>query len=913
MRQYFLILCSLLLCSAPKTAEAQGPASHWFFGHQAGLHFQNGGAHPQFSGALSTLEGCAVSTDDAGNLQFYTNGVTIWDKSHHQMLNGMNLAGHQSASQSVTIVPRPNHPQQYWVFTAGDESGTGAIHYSEVNMSLNLGLGAVNKKNTFLISGMTERLTTIPHKNGTDYWVLTHKFNSNEFYAFRVNENGVYTTPVVSAIGTVDSSGQGYLKASLAGDRICMAYRSLDLYELYRFDRETGIVSFPITLPDLFYLSYGVEFSPDGSKLYLHSSRKEPSATSPGHPCRLFQVDLNAGSQSAIVNSITPIANIGVQYGGAFQLAPDGKIYVARPGALFLGIIQAPNAAGAACNYQDEGIYLGGKKSQFGLPNFPSSQILPHPYFTHEGTCETDSLVVAFHNTTAIDSIHWDFGEPASGIYNHAFGTKAVHRFLKSGTYKVSAVYFRGTYTDTLYEEITMLPQPVVDLGNDTSLCPSQVLTLHAHHPSTTTVSTSFLWNNQSQEPFLSTELPGIYWVEANNICGVARDTLIFSQLVPPTVDLGVDTTICENQHLWVDVTQTGTSYQWNDGWDRPARWLCAGETYWIAVENRCGVARDTLEIHAVKAPMVDLGPDRTLCEGDEIALQALPNGGSSANTILWQDGSIGPLYLVQGPGVYIVQVESSFCTQKDTVLISYLAKPEIELGEDTTLCEGDLLVLYAHTDEATYLWQDGSMNPSYLVRESGRYAVTVSHFCGEIEDAIEVTYLKAPQVNLGRDTVICNLQPFLLDVSQSTPGSSFRWHDGINQPSRLVKAAGYYMIAVENECGIARDTLEVRTKPSLCECTLDIPNVFTPNDDGVNDHFAIDYPCYLSDYDLAIYDRWGKLLFKSGDPASTWDGTKSGKSCPSGIYYYVLSYRFSESYTQSVHRQLKGSLTLLR
>ena len=89
-----------------------------------------------------------------------------------------------------------------------------------------------------------------------------------------------------------------------------------------------------------------------------------------GGKAQVIQFDLAAGSADAIAKSAVVVGTSASPRIGALQLAPDGKIYVARQGNSYLGVISKPNAKGKASTYTDDGFHLGKQKSDLGLPNF---------------------------------------------------------------------------------------------------------------------------------------------------------------------------------------------------------------------------------------------------------------------------------------------------------------------------------------------------------------------------------------------------------------------------------------------------------------------------------------------------------------------------------------------------------------
>ncbi|EDN69267.1 conserved hypothetical protein [Beggiatoa sp. PS] len=164
---------------------------------------------------------------------------------------------------------------------------------------------------------------------------------------------------------TTDRGSVGYLKASPDGNRLALAVSLQEgFFEVFDFDNETGQVSNPIPLPGYEY-PYGVEFSPDGTKLY--GSLIEDKT--------IYQFDLPASDRQDFVQ----LVGSSRSKLGALQIAPDGKIYVARFNGGYLGVINNPNRLGRDSHYVDDGFYLAGRNSKFGLPtlfeSFPQSEI----------------------------------------------------------------------------------------------------------------------------------------------------------------------------------------------------------------------------------------------------------------------------------------------------------------------------------------------------------------------------------------------------------------------------------------------------------------------------------------------------------------------------------------------------------
>lgn len=355
---------ALLLLAAP--ARAQRPTDLWYFGQQAGLSFGPDGTAPTplNNGKMSTFEGCAVATTAKGELLFYTNGETIWNRLHRPMPNGTKLMGSGSSTQSALIVPDPGSGNIFYVFTVAPQGTPNGLRYSLVDMTRAEGLGDLPRVNLLLVQPVAEKLAAVRHANGRDVWVLAHRWNSSAFVAYLVTAAGVQSSkPVLSSVGSVNSgpgrNAIGALEFSPDGTHLAAAlWRETNKFEVYNFDRSTGKVSQPRSFGP-YPEAYGVAFSPDGSKLYGTCNGTG------GGQSQLWQFDLK--SKSGNPTLVGKSANRKI---GALQAGPDGRIYVAREDNPALGVIQKPNEAGKACLYVDEGLKLGGRRSKLGLPNF---------------------------------------------------------------------------------------------------------------------------------------------------------------------------------------------------------------------------------------------------------------------------------------------------------------------------------------------------------------------------------------------------------------------------------------------------------------------------------------------------------------------------------------------------------------
>ncbi len=255
--------------------------------------------------------------------------------------------------------------------------------------------------------------------------------------------------------------------------------------------------------------------------------------------------------------------------------------------------------------------------------------------------------------------------------------------------------------------------------------------------------------------------------------------------------------------------------------------------------------------------------------------------------------------------GSYTVYAKDATNVLADSsITIADSPGPQVFIGNDTTLCTGAAYLLDAFYSNATYLWQDGSTQSSFLVTEPGTYYVAVTLDGCTVTDTIVISYLTTPQFTLGRDTTICRGEVIQLQPLVQEP-ANYLWQDGSTQPAYNVKDTGIYSVEVSNICGHYTD--EIKIEQGLC--SLMLPNAFTPNGDGLNDIFRVKYPFAIKAFRLAVYNRLGEKMFETTDMAKGWDGSCKGNSQPMGVYVWVVQITALNNNEQIS----RGTVTLLK
>ena len=426
MRNIGLIFILITILSG----EAYSQNSTWIFGWGASVNFENGEPNTGPEGPIFTAEGCATMSDSNGQLLFSTDGIRIYDRNGDVMEGGTGLQGDESSTQNALIAPRPldSESRYYHVFTVSAQdnlNGTGGLYHSIVDMEANGGLGEMITTPELLVGNVGEKLHATMHADGNQMWIVTHRGNTNDFYAFLLGCEGVDSeNPVISSTGDMvefynDYLGAiGSLKLSHSGERIAMT----NLIEIEpgipgstklqtgRFNNETGEVEIQEILEEEGELiqGYGVEFSPNSQYVYWSTFGMSIR--------RIVRFDLTSADIPSSRHEVVNAAN-GQSY-AQLQLGPDNKIYVARSnGAAFLSRIENPDEPNTGdLVFTDNAVVLNGI-STLGLPNdwnYQLNEISSHEefeIFLCEGSSKTLSASDFLNATYA-----WDTGQNSREI-----------------------------------------------------------------------------------------------------------------------------------------------------------------------------------------------------------------------------------------------------------------------------------------------------------------------------------------------------------------------------------------------------------------------------------------------------------------------------------------------------------------
>lgn len=285
----------------------------------------------------------------------------------------------------------------------------------------------------------------------------------------------------------------------------------------------------------------------------------------------------------------------------------------------------------------------------------------------------------------------------------------------------------------------TIKSAPTVNLGNDTTICSGASLTLNAGNPGNT-----FLWNNNTTSQTLNVTTPGSYSVKVTgtNSCSKS-DTIQITAGIMPVNTLPAVTDLCAGDTATLDAGNTGSTYLWdNAATTKTIKVTTAGvRDVVITSPDGCSLTSSTM-VTLRTVPVVNLGYDTAICDGDQITL----NAGNAGMTYLWNTGATTQSINITNTGTYSARVTSSYnCVGRDTVQVSTLPQPTVDAFNATDLSAEELgkfkFTAVNAQNVTAYDWDfgDGSnhstdVSPTHVYTSTGIFTVTlkVSNGCGE-------------------------------------------------------------------------------------------------------------------------------------------------------------------------------------
>lgn len=441
--------------------------------HQQPMDLSYDSLGMNFSGANFTMG------DEAGNVQFYTNGVTvrnsydgiIVDSIHNGFF--LNYVGdwHYSGNPNdamMCVLPNPLIEDMYDIFYVfGDTLPSNLNVYfkhtmrTQVDMSANFGKGELVYKDSIFNSVVSSNsLAAVRHANGRDWWLVTMKQGTNCYQVFLYDgSSSIQAMPLICPGGFTYNNGETAVhRFSPSGNTMMSTNNEQGRVDFFEFDRCGGTLSligthiFPERVDSVGagYLFSGCEFSPNSRYAYVCGTK------------RLYQFDITGfpiASTRKIIANYYPYQNPAPVTYNLAQLGPDGKIYISsRNGTYYMAVINNPDEAGVNCNFQDT---VKTPSFILGLPFYPNYRLgaeanSPCDTLTSiKDIAEKEKMLKVFPNpandiaTIDYGYTDWSKGETSMEITNSLGQTVHSQNLpMYSGFQKLQvANYPSGSYT----------------------------------------------------------------------------------------------------------------------------------------------------------------------------------------------------------------------------------------------------------------------------------------------------------------------------------------------------------------------------------------------------------------------------------------------------------------------------------
>ena len=893
---FFGILCPVLLFG-------QGETSNWYFGNGAGVRFKNDGTVvPLKKGKLSTFEGCATISDTFGNLLFYTDGLTVYNSNHEIMENGEGLYGDPSSTQSALIVPKPEDPLIFYIFTVDtktfEDDPDYGLNYSVVDISRNKGLGAITEKNINLLANCSEKITAVVKECfDKSIWVISlASANGQEgilttYHAFEVNPGGVVPTAIKSTMPELRiADPRGYLKLSADGKKLVSANVTDGLF-LYDFDDTSGRVSNQqkINITDVNTSPYGVEFSPNSRYLYVHSSNNLLGIG--GHSSSLLQFDIQAADIEA---SMAVLDNRPI-FRGALQQAANGKIYrtIAKnynEGTSYLGIINNPNEAGEAADYIHNAVFLEGKNAMQGLPPFIQSFFGKTELVKDENGAGISTLILCVGDPFTLEveafpdaNYNWEkdglpLNVPGNNIYEIAVSDEA-----HSGRYSLEITFDDPAKCPVIGEsQIRVLPIPDAELS---------FVQCDIDATDTTDGLTRINLEKLNEDPDLQFTFYNSVTDRDLNI--PIADTEDFQNTQPFNQTLyyrAVNSLGCTNLgEIQLEVSPVVIS---------PGQF---GPLYSCDDNPEDTVLQAMFDLDA----LADMYADIDVEFYESLADMSLEQKQLSGN------------YSTVSTSLFAKKLNENQCLGIDEIQLNVNPTPHTEMQESYLLCtDGPGLTIEGPAGFDAYRWirtdQQGEQHIS-----SGQRTVISSLGIYKLETSYNY-YLEGGKYSC-ENSVIFSVLPSSKAIFQEIEIKDFSSRntvqvevggegnytfslDGITyQQSNLFDnvAPGLQTVYVKdaNGCGISEKEIAV----------MGYPKFFTPNGDGVNDYWQLNGVENLLETDayISIYDRYGGFVTMINPRDQGWNGVANAQRLPASDYWFKINLKDG--------REFKGHFSLKR
>jgi gliding motility-associated-like protein len=519
------------------------------------------------------------------------------------------------------------------------------------------------------------------------------------------------------------------------------------------------------------------------------------------------------------------------------------------------------------------------------------------PILSDDVICDNTDYILSSPLSIPDDliSYQWFRKSPAGVITNGP--SNALWVVNTTGEYILSVIDKNGCANgDSML--LTVNTSPIFDLGADRAICigDSIKITRLPEHD-------TYMWNDNPADnnnfKIITTSQTLKLTVQNKNGC-INEDMVNITANPLPIIDLGPDRTVCGGDTILLSVDSSFPTINWSTSETTSSIFAFRKGTYWVQATDVNGcTAKDNITLDWLPLTIVNLGPDEIICPVEEVIMDA----GSGFASYLWHTGDNSQSIKANiADTVNVVRVQDgNGCFGWDTKMVYYYTAPEYLVSSDTAVCSNDTLILDAGEGYIDYRWSDTTTDRFNHIQTPGTYWVEVSDGCFILRDTISVNFYPTPIIAQIDTTIYKQVAIF---AEGGTLPYLYFLNDGTPQKQNVFKNLdnGIYVLTVQDLNGcMVNDTITM-----FSTLDVDIPDFFTPNDDGINDTWVVKGLTKFPNAKIRVYDRYGKLLalFSPGDDG--WDGKYLNRPMPSDTYWYMIELL-------PTTKIIKGGITLKR
>lgn len=521
--------------------------------------------------------------------------------------------------------------------------------------------------------------------------------------------------------------------------------------------------------------------------------------------------------------------------------------------------------------------------------------------------CSGDTIELSASTNGTLSSTTW-----SGGNGNFSSSNSLTTSYYSSNLDNVDFyIYINGISScgeilkDSILIQIGANNSSVSIQASTTELCSGDSILLSA------VGSGNYTWNTGSNSASIYVSQSGNYSVTSTSTCGSATDNITISDA--PTINLNLTTSsndICDGTSA--TLTASGAdNYIWFNDNTGSSELINSSGYYYVIGYNNCYRDSQSVFINVITEPTISIlssNPNNQICSGETITLTV-----SGSDNYIWNTSDTSSSIAVTSAGTYSVSSSNSCFTTSTSITILNGNVPFATITGDTILCDDEITTLTANGG-SNYLWSTGSSSQitNITMAESG--FVIVSNSCGSdtayfnVHDySINVSFTSDYEYGIDLPASIN------FNNTSETPFGNYFWSFGDgsqsneNNPTHSFSETGEYIVTLSDSNAFCKDSYS-ETLVFESPNTIFIPNVFTPNNDNVNDFFLIK-GYNISSLDCKIFNRWGEKIYSWNEIDGFWDGSYNGKAASDGTYFYILKVEWNNDEKET----LTGHITLLK